>query len=82
MPCPKSSEFDVLSDCDESHAESESETDNSEKHSEAGGERRWEWRFQLSLQDAMGPRNGEKATIEVYVAGQDAECLLKLDAEK
>ena len=80
--CPKSSEFDVLSDADDSQQESESEDNSSDTDHRADIEKRWEWRFLLKLQDARGPKNEEKATVNVYVAGQDAECLLKLDAEE
>ena len=86
VQCPKSSEFDILSDAGDSQRERESESENEDHSSDtdngADEERPWEWRFQLKLQDAMGPKNEDKATVEVYVAGQDAECLLKLDAEK
>ena len=35
------------------------------------------------LEDALGAREqGKRATIEVYVAGQDAEGLLNLEAEE
>ena len=35
------------------------------------------------LEDALGARDQRKrATVEVYVAGQDAEGLLNLDAEE
>lgn len=36
----------------------------------------------MVLEDAMSPKSEEKETMKVYVAGQDAECLLKMDAEK
>lgn len=78
MPCAKSSEYDILSDREDSESGGESE----DVDSEVGDGRRWEWRFGLVLEDASGPKNGAKATMEVYVAGQDAEFLLKLDAEE
>ena len=34
------------------------------------------------LEDALGAKQNERATIEVYVAGQDAEGLLNLEAEE
>ncbi|KAL6721544.1 hypothetical protein ACLMJK_000648 [Lecanora helva] len=80
VPCPKSTEFDILSDAGSSQGESDSGTSSSDIDS-GQGDRRWEWRFLLKLEDAMGPKNDEKASMDVYVAGQDAECLLKLDAE-
>ncbi len=42
----------------------------------------WEWRFGLVLQDALDARNQERAIIIAYVAGQDAEGLLNLEAEE
>ncbi len=48
-------------------------------------ERKWEWRFGLVLEDASEekiPQSEERASMEVYVAEQDAEFLLKLDAEE
>lgn len=48
-------------------------------------ERKWEWRFGLVLEDASEERvskGEERARMEVYVAEQDAEFLLKLDAEE
>lgn len=34
------------------------------------------------LEDALGSKSEKKETIKVYVAAEDAECLLKLDAVK
>lgn len=83
VPCPKPSEFACLSDADDSQDENESESEFSDTGSQVQKEdRRWEWRFCLVLEDALGPKGEEKETMQVYVAGQDAECLLKLDAEK
>ncbi|KAL8805206.1 MAG: hypothetical protein Q9182_002081 [Xanthomendoza sp. 2 TL-2023] len=42
------------------------------------GTQEWEWRFALILQDASS--RSEKKEMAVYVAGADAEFLLKLDA--
>jgi len=80
VPCPKPSEFDVLSDPGDSQDESGADTLSIDAGSETESERRWEWRFGLKLQDAMGHRKEEVATMDVFIAGQDAECLLKLDA--
>ena len=82
MPCAKSSEYDILSDREDSESGGKSEDSSEDVDSEVGDGRRWEWRFGLILEDASGPKNGAKATMEVYVAGQDAEFLLKLDAEE
>lgn len=83
VPCPKPSEYDILSDPGDNSDESGSETQSSsDTGSVTDNARRWEWRFVLRLEDAMGHKNEGKAAMEVYVAGQDAECLLKLDAEE
>lgn len=82
VPCPKSSEFDILSDAEDSARESESASQSENISSSVDEERRWEWRFGLVIGDAIGPKYEQKATMEVYVAGQDAEYLLKIDAEE
>ncbi len=66
----------MLSDNDDSDSTTDDESDDGQE------ENRWEWRFGLVLEDAMARRNEEKAIMKVYVAEQDAEFLLKLDAEK
>ncbi len=83
VPCPKLTEYAVLSDADDSRSgsESESQTSGARYHPQRD-EIQWEWRFGLVLEDAMGSQSEEKESMIVYVAGQDAECLLKLDAEK
>jgi len=87
---PKPSEFDALSD----HEPSDTDTDTSSQvlprdsngmTEENEDERKWEWRFGLVLEDASEekiPKGEERARMEVYVAEQDAEFLLKLDAEE
>lgn len=83
---PKPSEFDALSD----HEPSDTDTGTSSHISPRGSEededeRRWEWRFGLVLEDASEEKvvkGEERARMEVYVAEQDAEFLLKLDAEE
>ena len=82
VPLPKASEYDILSDTGSNGSEGNSSEANSEDDSGAENERQWEWRFALVLEDATGPTNVGKATMTAYVAGQDAECLLKLDAQK
>ena len=82
MPCAKPSEYDILSEPEDSEDGSGSEISTESNLTESATERRWEWRFGFILEDALGPKNEAKATMEVYVAGEDAECLLKLDAEK
>lgn len=83
MPCPEPTEYACLSDAGDSRSESESVSQISDAgcHSQRE-ERQWEWRFGLVLEDAMGSKSEETESMIVYVAGQDAECLLKLDAEK
>ena len=82
VPRPKPSEFDILSDASDSEDGIDHEASVSDASKDAESERRWEWRFSLKLEDATGPSNEQEENMEVYVAGQDAECLLKLDAEK
>ena len=85
MPCRQASEYDVLSemeDNDSEHQECNSPDEKNADKNTADNEQRWEWRFGLVLQDAMGSKNEEKATMTVYVADQDAEFLLKLDAQE
>ena len=51
----------------------------------AEDDRKWEWRFALVLEDASDEKvskGEERAKMTVYVVAQDAEFLLKLDAEK
>ena len=80
-------EYDILSDNDED-SESESESSSSKSGAgEDGGDRRktrWEWRFCLLLEDASPglPKGERRERIKVYVADQDAEFLLKMDAEE
>ena len=80
VPCPKPSEYDILTDSEESDSGCDRESASEDESSAEEEERRWEWRFGLLIEDASGPKNGAKATMKVYVAGQDAEFLLKLDA--
>ena len=45
----------------------------------------WQWRFCLLLEDASStpvPKGHRKERMRVFVAGEDAEYLLKLDAVK
>ena len=82
MPCAKPSEYDILSEPEESEDGSGSEVLRESNNTDPVTERQWEWRFGFILEDASGPKNEANATMEVYVVGEDAECLLKLDAEK
>lgn len=81
MPCSKPSEYACLSDAGDSLCESESQISDAESQSQRDG-RQWEWRFALVLEDAIGSNSEERESMRVYVAGEDAECLLKLDAVK
>ena len=82
VPRPKASEYDILSEGSEGGDDQPSD-DVRDDRPEADDGRRWEWRFGLVLEDALGGRHREnRATIEVYVAGQDAEGLLNLEAEE
>ena len=45
----------------------------------------WQWRFCLLLEDASSTpvaKGQRKERMRVFVAGEDAECLLKMDAMK
>ena len=76
------SEFDVLSDDASSVSDSYS-AGSSDAENEEGNEVNWEWRFYLLVEDAGVVAKGEKRTrLKLLVAEQDAEFLLKLDAEK
>ena len=81
VPRPKVSEYDVLSEDECSESGSDQQNDDSDNRS-AAEDTEWEWRFGLVLEDAQGARHQKKATIQVYVVGQDAEGLLKLEAEE
>ncbi len=87
---PKPSEFDALSDHEPSDTDTDASSQPSPRHGngiteEDEDERKWEWRFGLVLEDGSEekvPKGEERAKMEVYVAEQDAEFLLKLDAEE
>lgn len=81
VPRPKASEYAILSDNDCSESGSDQQSSDLDDRSEAE-DAQWEWRFGLVLEDALGARHQEKANIEVYITGQDAEGLLKLEAEE
>ena len=70
-----------MSEDDFSESGSEQPINDLDDQSEAE-DVQWEWRFGLVLQDALDARNQERATITAYVAGQDAEGLLNLEAEE
>ena len=78
---PKASEYAILSDDDCSESENDQQSNDIDDRSVAE-DAQWEWRFGLVLEDALSARQQEKATIEVFVTGQDAEGLLKLEAEE
>lgn len=80
VPRRKASEYAILSEDDCSESGSDQQSNDPDDRSEAE-DAQWEWRFALVLEDAISSRQQEKATVEVYVAGQDAECLLNLNAE-
>lgn len=71
----------MLSDHEDSSSSSSNSLNFSNTTRSSFEEHDWEWRFALILEDATAPKTSPKATITAYVAGQDAECLLKLDAE-
>lgn len=81
VPRPRASEYAILSEDECSESASDRQSNELDDRSEAE-DVQWEWRFGLVLEDALGGRHQEKSTIEVYVTGQDAEGLLKLEAEE
>ncbi|KAB5545595.1 hypothetical protein GE09DRAFT_1175173 [Coniochaeta sp. 2T2.1] len=68
--------FDVLSDDGGSEAISSDEDDDDSIH---GGEKKWEWRFSLKLEDVT-PKAEEPKTIWVVVPNMEAQYLTNLDA--
>ena len=81
VPRPRASEYDILSEDDRSESANDQSSSDPGERSEAE-DRQWEWRFGLALEDALGSKHQERATIEVYVAGQDGDGLLNLEAEE
>lgn len=81
VPPPRASEYAILSEDECSESASDEQNNDLDDRSEAE-DAQWEWRFGLVLEDALVTRHQEKATVEVYVSGQDAEGLLKLEAEE
>lgn len=79
----KPSEFDVLSDQDDDSEGDGSTSPNSDLEVTENEVQCWEWRFALVLEEAGTPavKGAAKATMTVYVANEDAEFLLRLDAE-
>ena len=83
VPCPKASEYAILSGGEGSDSDSDQQSDDQEDERSIAEDARWEWRFGLVLEDALGgARNQPRARIQVYVTGPDAEGLLKLEAEE
>ena len=81
VPRPRASEYAVLSEDDRSESGSNQSSNDTDDRSEAE-DRQWEWRFGLVLEDALSSKHQERATIKVYVAGQDGDGLLNLEAEE
>ncbi|KAH6892144.1 hypothetical protein B0T10DRAFT_286303 [Thelonectria olida] len=73
----KPSQYDVLSDNDDSDSGSDSELDMMTDFTTV---RNWEWRFYLQLEDAVVPPNQQKNRVWVAVDNQAAQYLLNLDA--
>ena len=74
------SEFEVLSDDDSTSVISNEMSENASQARDQ--EVKWEWRFCLYLEDAssISQRPEEKSRLKAFVANQDAQFLLKLDA--
>lgn len=81
VPRPKVSEYTILSQGESSESGNDQRSNDPDGRSEAE-DTQWEWRFGLVLEDALGARHREKASIKAYVTGPDAEGLLKLEAEE
>lgn len=81
VPRTRVSEYAILSEDECSESGRDQQCNDLDDRSEAE-DAQWEWRFGLVLEDAVGSRHQAKATVEVYVTGQDAEGLLKLEAEE
>ncbi|RFU72361.1 telomere-binding alpha subunit central domain-containing [Trichoderma arundinaceum] len=75
----KLTEYDILSDSEESDIELVSEGEAMVDRATA---REWEWRFFLELEDANPPEDDreKKKTLWVAVNNLSAQCLLSLDA--
>ncbi|KAM0447930.1 hypothetical protein ACHAO4_008461 [Trichoderma viride] len=75
----KMSEYVMLSDYEESDADSDEERGST---ADRAAVRQWEWRFFLELEDANFPKDhgGKKKTLWVAVNNFSAQCLLNLDA--
>ncbi|PNP48307.1 hypothetical protein TGAMA5MH_00590 [Trichoderma gamsii] len=73
------SEYAMLSDYEESDADSDEERGSI---ADRAAVRQWEWRFFLELEDANSPNDhgGKKKTLWVAVNNFSAQCLLNLDA--
>lgn len=75
----KISEYGMLSDHEESDANSD---EDRESIADRAAVRQWEWRFFLELEDANAPKDHreKKKTLWVAVNNSSAQCLLDLDA--
>ena len=73
-------EFDALDD--DSASENDGDTIASNGSQVSRQDVKWEWRFGLFLEDGSSgsQKPEERDWIKVYVANQDAEFLLKMDA--
>ena len=84
----ESSEYDDLSDSGSQGSDSDStrEAGAWQRRSQGESAERWEWRFCLLVEDGQkkaGPaRNSDLCRIKVFVAHQDAELLLNMDAQE
>ena len=79
VPASKKSEFDILSDIEDGVEDGDDSQSNDSRCRRHNGLEKWEWRFGLILEGAS-PHKGEKERLTAYVAGEDADFLLKLDA--
>ncbi|MCJ1281522.1 hypothetical protein MMC26_000842 [Xylographa opegraphella] len=85
----KTSEFDNLSDNDDDQSDNSTDSgsasvsslSDSDPNNTRKAEFKWEWRFCLLLEDANPGMERTKDRMKVFVAGEDAVFLLKMDAE-
>ncbi|KAI2623455.1 hypothetical protein GGS21DRAFT_494297 [Xylaria nigripes] len=75
----KSTEFDVLSDYS-SDCDSGSDDDQHNTLGQYAGQKIWEWRFSLQLEDANPKQRGGKERFWVIVDNSEAQQLVGLDA--
>lgn len=77
----KVTEYDALSDISSEDDDEDSYTDRA-PDGHPVGQRRWQWRFALQLEDASPQGRSKPERVWVYVSNGEAECLTDLNASK